>query len=525
MKVANLYVRVSTDEQAEKGYSQRNQEEVLRRYCELKYIIVNKVYYEDHSAKTFNRPVWKKLLVDFRKNKGQAKLLLFTKWDRFSRNTGDAYYMINLLRRFGVEPQAIEQPLDLDVPENKMMLAFYLASPEVENDRRSLNIFHGTRRAKKEGRWVSTAPVGYANKSYENGRKYIAPNEPQATIMKEAFQDIASGKYNVSQVYNLAKAKGITCKLNNFWNLIRNPMYCGKLLVQAYKDEEEHLVAALHEPLITEALFYRVQDMLDGKKKKMVSKVVSLDLLPLRGYLNCPKCTRKLSGSSSKGQSGLHYHYYHCSSSCGVRHKAEVVNSAFMDEMDTITPRAGYEDFYVKVIGKAYKMKAAGAQDESKEIMKQITALYAKVTNARDLVLSGDFEKGDYLAVKADCEKQIAVLESYLPEISDATRNIDQMLTKSFSNLSKAVFSYKNGDMEKKRSIVSSLYPARLVFDGIKHRTPRESDMVHNTLLINKALGTKKNWTSAELQHLSSMVVSAGIEPATQGFSVLCSTD
>ena len=88
MKTANLYIRVSTDEQAEKGYSQRNQEEVLRRYCEIKSIQVGRVYYEDHSAKTFKRPVWNNLLVDLRKYRGQANLILFTKWDRFSRNAG-----------------------------------------------------------------------------------------------------------------------------------------------------------------------------------------------------------------------------------------------------------------------------------------------------------------------------------------------------------------------------------------------------------------------------------------------------
>jgi hypothetical protein len=55
--------------------------------------------------------------------------------------------MINVLRKFGVEPQAIEQPLDLSIPENKMMLAFYLAAPEVENDRWALNVFYGMRRA------------------------------------------------------------------------------------------------------------------------------------------------------------------------------------------------------------------------------------------------------------------------------------------------------------------------------------------------------------------------------------------
>jgi site-specific DNA recombinase len=62
MKVADLYVRVSTDEQADKGYSQRGQEEMLRRYCEIQSISARKVILEDHSAKTFDRPEWNKML-------------------------------------------------------------------------------------------------------------------------------------------------------------------------------------------------------------------------------------------------------------------------------------------------------------------------------------------------------------------------------------------------------------------------------------------------------------------------------
>ena len=60
--------------------------------------------------------------------------------------------MITMLRKFGVEPQAIEQPLDLTIPENKMTLAIYLTAPVIENDRRSLNVVYAIRRAKKEGR-------------------------------------------------------------------------------------------------------------------------------------------------------------------------------------------------------------------------------------------------------------------------------------------------------------------------------------------------------------------------------------
>lgn len=184
MKVADLYVRVSTDEQADKGYSQRNQEEVLRRYCEINTITVRKVIFEDHSAKTFNRPAWSTFFKGLYRQKGQTDLVLFTKWDRFSRNAADAYQMINTLRKLGIEPQAIEQPLDLTIPENKLLLALYLTAPEVENDRRALNVSHGMRRAKKEGRWMGGAPMGYINRVREDGRKYIAPKAPQSVIMQ-----------------------------------------------------------------------------------------------------------------------------------------------------------------------------------------------------------------------------------------------------------------------------------------------------------------------------------------------------
>src|SRR6201996_9180855 len=216
-KVADIYVRVSTDEQAEKGYSQRDQEDVLRRYCEINGIEIRRVVYEDHSAKTFNRPEWKKMLAEYRSRKGLVNFVLFRKWDRFSRNAGDAYAMIATLNKMNIEPQAIEQPLDLSIPENRMMLAFYLAAPEVENMRRALNVAQGMRRARKEGRHISTAPFGYANKSYETGRKYIAPQEPQAGIIRWAFTELANGTCSTEELWRQVRHKGLKCSKNSFW--------------------------------------------------------------------------------------------------------------------------------------------------------------------------------------------------------------------------------------------------------------------------------------------------------------------
>jgi site-specific DNA recombinase len=86
------------------------------------------------------------------------------------------------LRKLGIEPQAIEQPLDMSIPESKIMLAIYLAAPKVENDRRALNVIAGMRKAMKEGRHVNMAPKGYRNSRDENNNKIISPGKDAKAI-------------------------------------------------------------------------------------------------------------------------------------------------------------------------------------------------------------------------------------------------------------------------------------------------------------------------------------------------------
>jgi site-specific DNA recombinase len=62
-------------------------------------------------------------------------------------------------------------------PANKIMLAFYLAAPEVENDQRSLNTIAGMRRAMREGRHVTVAPKGYRNAKNEQNKPIIEPGK------------------------------------------------------------------------------------------------------------------------------------------------------------------------------------------------------------------------------------------------------------------------------------------------------------------------------------------------------------
>jgi site-specific DNA recombinase len=502
MKIADLYIRVSTDEQADKGYSQRSHEEVLRRYCEINHITIRKAIFEDHSAKTFMRPQWQNMLANLKKYRNKIDLVLFTKWDRFSRNAPDAYQMINILKNLGVEPQAIEQPLDMSVPENKMMLAIYLTAPEIENDRRALNTFYGMRRARKEGRWMSQAPIGYVNMHDERGKKYIAIDPKQGEIMKWVFNEISQGVYSSEQIFHKAVKKGLLCKKNNFLVAIRNPVYCGRIFIVKYKDEDAYTVKGIHEGIISESLFYDVQDVLNGKKRIAKTKVHSPDLLPLRGFIRCSKCSRVLCGSASKGRNG-YYYYYHCSSACGCRYKADVVNSLFTAQLKQYVIKQDYAELFSDVIVDAYNSSFANPRDNRSELLKEINSLNDKLAKARELLLNGDIDGVDYKAVKTENEVRVVALEAKLSELAAGPKridNIEPIVNQAITRLTQLDAIYCKSDTSNKRELIGSMYPEKFTFEELQHRTARTSDLYSCIYLINNELGVKKRGQATDFR-------------------------
>jgi site-specific DNA recombinase len=512
MLTVDLYIRVSTDEQADRGYSQRDQEERLRKYCDHNQLTIRRVIYEDHSAKTFERPEWKKLLLDLKRHKGQIDLILFTKWDRFSRNAADAYQMINTLRKVGVEPQAIEQPLDMTVPESKIMLAVYLTTPEVENDRRALNVFHGMRRARKEGRWMGPAPIGYVNRSKEDGTKYIAINDAEAIHVRWAFQEIARAQFNTEQIWKMTVERGLKCSKHNFWLAIRNPVYSGKIVVAKYKDEEERLVPGQHEAMVSEDLFNQVQDVLDGRGRAYRPKVQTLDEFPLRGFLICPTCGRILTGSRSKGRNN-YYSYYHCIPQCGARFKAEAANTEFVRELRKYVPRRAMVNVYGELIMEEFQGATQFTRQERNKVLKQIDVLNAQLNKARREMLFERIDPADFKIMKAECEKEVSSLERQITQLPHDTKTVEGIVQRSLASLMQLGERFENGTIKEKREIVGSIFPENLIFNGEYYRTTRINEAVRQIYLIERELGENKNDTSKVNFDLCRKAERAGKEP------------
>jgi site-specific DNA recombinase len=97
------------------------------------------------------------------------------------------------LDEMGIAVMAIEQQLDLSIPENKAMLAIFLALPEIDNDRRSMKVVEGMRASVKAGRWCHRAPVGYNNSGDQSNKPLLILSD-KAPRIREAFKSVLKGR-------------------------------------------------------------------------------------------------------------------------------------------------------------------------------------------------------------------------------------------------------------------------------------------------------------------------------------------
>ena len=112
-----------------------------------------------------------------------------------------------------------------------------------------------------------TGPYGYIKRTTDAGRKTIVPVEPKANLIRWAFQQVASSIIHIDQIRQELNKRGLKCSKSNFYILLKNPVYYGKIVVPEYRDEPKQLVQRQHEPITSKTLFYQVQDILCGRKR------------------------------------------------------------------------------------------------------------------------------------------------------------------------------------------------------------------------------------------------------------------
>ena len=112
---------------------------------------------------------------------------------------------------------------------------------------------------------------------------------------KVQFEVFATGAFPIEDVRKASWKNGLRLQRSQFGQMFRNPVYAGKLYVPETTNEEGHLVKGVHEAIVSEELFLKVQRILNKRTETnscLRTREKLRDELPLRGHLTCPECGR-----------------------------------------------------------------------------------------------------------------------------------------------------------------------------------------------------------------------------------------
>lgn len=509
---AILYSRVSTDDQAQRGYSLRDQEARLREHCHRQGIEVAAHFQDDHSAKTFERPEFKKLLAFANANRGSVDLLLVLKWDRFSRNVTESYAMLDRLKRIGLKVEAIEQPLS-DDPESKILRAIFLAVPEVDNARRAQATRDGMRRAMIEGRYPAKPPMGYSKGRDENDRPLMHLND-DASAIREAFEMVASGIFLPTEALLHIRRRGIRCSKNQLYKLLRNPVYAGFIRVPAYREEPERLVPSLHEPLVDEATYRRVGSVLDASSRKEKGpRPRRRPEFPLRGHLTCAHCGSNLTASATKGNGGV-YHYYHCQSPCRERFRADDAHDALASVLRSVRIAPEVCRLYLAVLEDIQSEKEGSRDEARRKLLSEIAEINERLTDVDEKYVGGGITPEAYGRLLKRYQERRKEGEDRLAELQAPASRFIEEARYGLSLLSDLPHYYAQAGIEAKDRILGSIFPEKLMFQDGSYRTASVCEAIR--LLRGKQPILAKNGTGPtdRTGRLSLEVPPVGLEPA-----------
>lgn len=511
-----IYTRVSTDEQALKGYSLPHQKSVLELYCAHRDLNILRHFQEDYSAKNFERPVFKEILEYIKVNRKNIDLFLITRWDRFSRNVEEAYRVIREFREQGIEVNAVEQPLDFSQPDSKVMLAVYLVIPEVENDKNSIRTKEGLRRAMKEGCYVSIAPTGYINVRNREGKSTLTPHPKKAQLVKQAFLDYATGSWSSEEVRKRYYNQGLKVNKQSMLNILRNPVYLGKIPIKEWKKEDATIVQGLHPPIIDINTYDTVQRLLSGKQHKPIHKMSEIDeILPLRGHLICKKCGRTITGSASKGRNGKRHFYYHCQPKCKERFKAEIANQIFEEMLGEFVIKEDAKSLYKEILQTTFHGESKNRELRIKKAKAELEKLASRMESMEEKFLDDLIDAPTYNSMKRKTQQKIADLKVEIKGIQSMKKDIEEYLKLGISLLHGIDQLYKNSPADIKKKIVGSIFPEKLTFLKKSYRTAFVDELISLIISKHRPYQRLKIKTPRQNDGESKMAPLLGLEPRT----------
>lgn len=474
MKTA-LYIRVSTTEQAKEGYSLAAQKHKLVNYCDLKGWNIVEIYSDEgiSGSSLKERPQAMRMLEDAKKRLFDNILIL--KVDRLCRNTKDLLDIIDLLKKYNVRLNAVDEQIDYTTPVGKMMLTMLGSFAELERSTISERMKLGKEQKVRIGIKSKTGKILYGYQ-YIDGNYII--NEEEAAIVRLVFQKLINGESLRSIVRYLLENK--IANPDRKWTatiikrMIMNPTYKGYTFSSLYKHPHKYIdfenaiiePAKNVEPIVSEEIYEQANIILRARTNGNVRKYAKSDFY-FADVVYCYNCGWKLASKCAKNHySPERRKYYRC----------------YYNQINIDDPKCNFTSIENGVLEELFLKHLENLEinfdeaeetvsesiDENKTLLENLYQSRDKIRQRKDKLLEklldGMIEDEQFTSTSAMLSDELISIERQINELESKVKTV-QKKNESFKNFKMFLVSsgmtirnfWNNLDNNQKRTFVSTL--------------------------------------------------------------------
>ena len=312
-KIAGVYIRVSTEDQAREGFSLGEQEKKLLQLCNFKELEVYKVYKDvGISAKDMeHRPQFQEMLQDMKE--GKINYIVAYKLDRITRSVRDLEELISVLEQYNCFLLCDRDDVNTSTANGRFFVRMLTVLSQLEIEIVSERTKFGLNGAIKSGHIPGQRPFGYTK---SEDKKMIVDNATSPYVEKifdmylegKSFQQIAN-YFKENNIYPKKKWRDTTIQ-----KIIDNKIYMGDYEQYKRIGKQENLEPIVYmnvvEPIISRAKWEECQ-----KQKERNQRTYTRDrIYTFFQRLKCPSCGRimKCKGSGGTKRKYMYYTCEHC---------------------------------------------------------------------------------------------------------------------------------------------------------------------------------------------------------------------
>jgi site-specific DNA recombinase len=267
--------------------------------------VVAKEFVDVETAKESGRAHFEEMLHHLKAHPS-VRIILVEKTDRLYRNLKDWVR----LDEFDVEIHLVKEGVILSRDSRsseKFVHGIKVLMAKNYVDNLSEEARKGMQEKAEQGIWPTVAPLGYLNVIGPDGKKVIEVDPKLGPIVTHLFGWYATGTLSIAELAEKARAAGLVHRKSGavvprskVHSILRNPIYTGNFVWKG------QYFRGKHQPLVSHALWDRVQGVLDGRAASKLRK--GKRDFAFSGIVKCGHCGCAMVGEIKKKR----YVYYHC---------------------------------------------------------------------------------------------------------------------------------------------------------------------------------------------------------------------